>query len=528
MKVKKGISPTVLSSISVKRVPISFHSNFNKHSSSTAASPKLLISPRRAGYVLFLLAVSVSLSIFRLNFPPSSPCSDNYPRPRSLNFMSPDWSSTTTTVGGSYSSEYFWKQPDGFGFRPCLNFSKEYREAATNAMFRTRKRYLLVVASGGLNQQKNQIVDAVVMARIMEAVLVLPVLQVNKVWGDESEFSDIFDERIFKETLREEVRVVSSLPASHLRRRPAAPPPLPMNMDEEWVRVNLMERLNKDGILILRGFDSRLSKDLHPDLQKLRCKVAFHALKFRPWIEGVGEKLAKRMGKGGPYMALHLRLEKDVWVRTGCLPGLGDEADRTIERERKAHPELLTSRSNMTPHDRYIAGLCPLNAFEISRLLKGLGASKRTRIYWAGGDPFGGNTALKPLVSSFPYMYNKWNLTRAGELDQFKHKPSILAAIDYIVCLKSHVFMANHGGNMARSLQGHRAYNGHQKYIMPNKRELVKLFVNKSLSEGEMEKEIKMIHANSLGSPLLRTDKRQRDVIAFPVPECMCSTKRNS
>ncbi|XP_068656742.1 O-fucosyltransferase 24-like isoform X2 [Aristolochia californica] len=300
---------------------------------------------------------------------------------------------------------------------------------------------------------------------------------------------------------------------------------MPFNMDEKWIRANLMGKLNKVGILILRGFDSRLSKDLNPDLQKLRCKVAFHALKFRSWIEEIGEKLAKRMGKGGPYMALHLRLEKDVWVRTGCLPGLGDDTDLKIEMERKNHPELLTSRSNMTAQDRYIAGLCPLNAFEIFRLLKGLGASKRTRIYWAGGEPFGGDTALEPLVSHFPYMYNKWSLAGAGELDKLKQKPSILAAIDYIVCLKSHVFMANHGGNMARSLQGHRAYDGHRKHITPNKRQLVQLLMNKSLSEVEMEKEIKMIHVGSLGSPLLRTDKPGRDVIAFPVPECMCSQR---
>jgi len=36
-----------------------------------------------------------------------------------------------------------------------------------------------------LNQQRNEIVDAVVIARILEASLVVPVLQVNLIWGDE-------------------------------------------------------------------------------------------------------------------------------------------------------------------------------------------------------------------------------------------------------------------------------------------------------------------------------------------------------
>lgn len=87
------------------------------------------------------------------------------------------------------------------------------------------------------------------------------------------------------------------------------------------------------------------------------------------------------------------------------------------------------------------------------RLLNGLDIPKNTRIYWAGGEPFGGVTALKPLKLLFPHLYNKWNLEKSGELDDFKQKPSILAALDYIVCLKSQVFMENHGGNMARALQ---------------------------------------------------------------------------
>lgn len=81
----------------------------------------------------------------------------------------------------------------------------------------------------------------------------------------------------------------------------------------------------------------------------------------------MAEKLVKKIGQEGPYMALHLRLEKDVWVRTGCHSGLGREADIKIENERAAKPQLLTSRSKLTAKDRYAAGLCPLNANEISR-----------------------------------------------------------------------------------------------------------------------------------------------------------------
>uniref|UniRef100_M1CD76 O-fucosyltransferase family protein n=1 Tax=Solanum tuberosum TaxID=4113 RepID=M1CD76_SOLTU len=159
------------------------------------------------------------------------------------------------------------------------------------------------------------------------------------------------------------------------------------------------------------------------------------------------------MRSKGPYVALHLRMEKDVWVRTGCLPGLSHEIDEMINNERKRRPELLTSRSNMTYHDRKLAGLCPLNALEVTRLLKALGAPKSARIYWAGGIPLGGKEALQPLTSEFPHFFNKEDLALPGELEPFAKKASLMAALDYIVTENSNVFMPSHGGNMGHALQ---------------------------------------------------------------------------
>ncbi|KAM0943102.1 putative GDP-fucose protein O-fucosyltransferase [Dioscorea sansibarensis] len=233
--------------------------------------------------------------------------------------------------------------------------------------------------------------------------------------------------------------------------------------------------------------------------------------------------LVSRMSKNGPYMALHLRLEKDVWVRTGCLPGLGEDADVEIKNERSSNPNLLTSRSNLSAEVRYFAGLCPLNGLETSMLLNGLDIPKNTRIYWAGGEPFGGNKALKPLKLLFPHIYNKWHLAKSGELDDLKQKPSILAALDYIVCLKSQVFMENHGGNMARALQGHRTYMGYGMHIKPNKRLLIQLFQNKSLEDSEKKKKIKQIHLGYLDLDLIKARKRNMDAITFPAYHCMCN-----
>lgn len=58
----------------------------------------------------------------------------------------------------------------------------------------------------------------------------------------------------------------------------------------------------------LTKFDYRLSNRLDMDLQKLRCRVNYHALKFTDSILEMGKKLVERMRmKSKHFIALHLR-----------------------------------------------------------------------------------------------------------------------------------------------------------------------------------------------------------------------------
>ncbi|KAA0055319.1 O-FucT domain-containing protein [Cucumis melo var. makuwa] len=393
----------------------------------------------------------------------------------------------------------FWKQPDGEGYRPCLDFSFEYRKASAK-ISKENRRFLMVMVSGGLNQQRNQIADAVVIARILEAALIVPIL---------------------KKTLRADVRVVSSLPFKHFKSKETK---IPHDVSPHWIRSRFLTQLNKERLLVLNGLDSKLSKNLSFDLQKLKCKVAFHALKFAAAIQELGNQLTRRMWIEGPYIAIHLRLEKDVWVRSGCRTGLGSDYDAIIAKTRNSQPEYLTGRINMSHIQRRRAGLCPLNALEIARLLKALGAPKQARIYTAGGEPFGGKKALQPLIAEFPNIVTKYTLSREGELSPFINKSSAMAAIDYIVSLSSDVFMPSHGGNMGRAMQGHRAYVGHRKYIKPNKRAMLEYFDDASISETELGTIVRKLHKGCMGQPEPRTKRKDRDIIAYPMPECMCQS----
>lgn len=65
----------------------------------------------------------------------------------------------------------------------------------------------------------------------------------------------------------------------------------------------------------------------------------------------------------------------------------------------------------------------------------------------------GGKHALLALTKEFPYFYNKEDLALPGELVPFAKKASFMAAIDFIVCEKSDVFIPSHGGNMGHAIQ---------------------------------------------------------------------------
>lgn len=61
-------------------------------------------------------------------------------------------------------------------------------------------------------------------------------------------------------------------------------------------------------VIRMTKYDYRLSNKLDTDLQKLRCRVNYHALRFTDPIQELGERLIQRMRKKSRYfVALHLR-----------------------------------------------------------------------------------------------------------------------------------------------------------------------------------------------------------------------------
>ncbi|KAG6546595.1 hypothetical protein Mapa_011784 [Marchantia paleacea] len=336
--------------------------------------------------------------------------------------------------------------------------------------------YIMIDASGGLNQQRTGITDSVVVARILNATLVVPVLDHKSFWHDSSNFSDIFDVEKFISTLVPDVPIIKRLPRNIEKSSSVYPMRIPRKATPIYYENRVLPKLLSRQVLRLTKFDYRLSNRLGQDLQKLRCRVNYKALHFTQPIIKMGQILVERMRRlGGRYIALHLRYEPDMLAFSGCYYGGGDKERKELGAIRRRWKTLHTKN----PDKERRNGKCPLTPTEVGLMLRALGFGEDCHLYVASGDVYGGEATLAPLKALFPNYYTKETLATKDELAPFQGYSSRMAAIDYTVCDESDAFVANNNGNMARILAGHRRYNGHKRTIRPNPKKLSPLFLTR-------------------------------------------------
>lgn len=66
-----------------------------------------------------------------------------------------------------------------------------------------------------------------------------------------SEFSDIFNVKHFKRTLQADVRVVSSLPSTHLMSRQSIENQLPYNISPFWIRARFFKQVWQKNLTLM-------------------------------------------------------------------------------------------------------------------------------------------------------------------------------------------------------------------------------------------------------------------------------------
>ncbi|THG17241.1 hypothetical protein TEA_014997 [Camellia sinensis var. sinensis] len=340
------------------------------------------------------------------------------------------------------------------------------------------------------------ITDAVVVARILNATLVVPELDHHSFWKDDSDFLNIFDVDWFIASLEKDVTIVKRVPDKVMRsmEKPPYTMRIPRKSEPEYYLDFVLPILLRRTVVQLTKFDYRLTNDLDDELQKLRCRVNYHALRFTKSIRLLGQKLVSSMRKmTNRFIAIHLRFEPDMLAFSGCYYGGGDKERNELGEIRKR----WTTLPDLSAEEERKRGKCPLTPHEVGLMLRALGFRNDTYLYVASGEIYGGEETLQPLRELFPNFYTK-DMLASEELKPFLPFSSRLAAVDYIVCEESDVFITNNKGNMAKILAGRscrsqlfpylprtlislfmvqRRYMGHKRTIRPNAKKLSALFM---------------------------------------------------
>ncbi|KAK9164675.1 hypothetical protein Syun_005577 [Stephania yunnanensis] len=191
----------------------------------------------------------------------------------------------------------------------------------------------------------------------------------------------------------------------------------------------------------------------------------------------MGRKLVQRMRmKSRHFIALHLRFEPDMLAFSGCYYGGGENERMELGAVRKRWKTLHTSN----PDKERRHGKCPLTPEEVGLMLRALGFGSDVHVYVASGEVYGGEETLAPLKRLFPNFHSKDTIANSDELAPFSSFSSRMAALDFMVCDESDVFVTNNNGNMARMLAGRRRYFGHKRTIRPNAKKLYSLFSHRA------------------------------------------------
>ncbi|RWR80642.1 GDP-fucose protein O-fucosyltransferase [Cinnamomum micranthum f. kanehirae] len=421
-------------------------------------------------------------------------------------------------LGSSQEKIDIWKSQSSKLYYGCSDrgprFLRPARERLSNG-------YLLIATSGGLNQQRTGITDAVVVARILNATLVVPELDHHSFWKDNSDFLNIFDVDWFISSLSKDVTVVKRIPDKVMRSM--AKPPytmrVPRKSTPEFYIDQVLPILLRRRAVQLTKFDYRLTNRLDDELQKLRCRVNYHALRFTKPIWDLGHKIVKRMRRmSSRFIAVHLRFEPDMLAFSGCYYGGGDKERSELGAIRKRWVTL----PDLSPEGERKRGKCPLTPHEVGLMLKAIGFGNDSYLYIASGEIYGGEETLKPLKNLFPNFYTKEMLANE-DLKPFLPFSSRLAAIDYIVCDESDVFVTNNNGNMAKILAGRRRYMGHKRTIRPNARKLSSLFQTRHEMDWKtFAKKVKSCQRGFMGEPEEMTIRAGRDEFYEFPSTCIC------
>lgn len=283
---------------------------------------------------------------------------------------------------------------------------------------------------GGFEKIRTSICDLVAVARLLNATLVIPEiqqsLQSKGISSNFKSFPYLYDEEHFMEALASDVIIVKNLPSNLMEGRKRKQYPIFKAHGSSSPNFYLREVLPKlksakvIGLMLNDGgcLQATLPSSL-AEYQRLRCRVAFHVLRFRAEIMEVAHQMVARLrGSGQPYLAYHPGLKRETLAYHGCAELFQDVHSELIQyrRAQMIKQGLIKDVLSVDSYSRKGNGSCPLMPEEVGLLLRAMGYPPRTRIYLAGSETFGGQRVLIPLRAMYANLVDRTSLCSKQEL----------------------------------------------------------------------------------------------------------------
>ncbi|KAG7575891.1 GDP-fucose protein O-fucosyltransferase [Arabidopsis thaliana x Arabidopsis arenosa] len=372
---------------------------------------------------LFVLILSMGSLVVHLSITKSSGVQLAYSARDNL------WQDFDSLLGAQdFRNKHLWRPVKSLEtLQPYANPRNSYPAPSS-----TNNRFIYAKIFGGFDKIRSSICDLVTISRLLNATLVIPELQESLrskgISNKFKSFSYLYDEEQFIAFLKNDVIVTKTLPESlkAARKRNEFPLFKPKNSaSPKFYLEDVLPKLKKAnviGLIVSDGgcLQSTLPASM-PELQRLRCRVAFHALQLRSEIQVLGKKMVDRLRKSGqPFLAYHPGLVREKLAYHGCAELFQDIHSELIQyrRAQMIKQKFILEELIVDSRLRRDNGLCPLMPEEVGILLKALGYSQKAIIYLAGSEMFGGQRVLIPLRAMFPNLVDRTSLCSTDELSE--------------------------------------------------------------------------------------------------------------
>ncbi|KAK6114932.1 hypothetical protein DH2020_007201 [Rehmannia glutinosa] len=436
-----------------------------------------------------------------------------------------------------------------------------------------------------IGNPSSKICDLVTVARLLNATLVIPEIQESTqskgISSKFKSFSYLYDEEHFITALASDVIIVRNLPSNlkEGRKRKQYPIFRPKSSSSpKYYLHEVLPKLKNAKVIGLILADGGCLQSILPssliEYQRIRCRVAFHALHFRAEIIEVAHQMVERQvlrGSGQPYLAYHPGLKRDTLAYHGCAELFQDVHTELIQyrRAQMIKQGIIKEGLSVDSYARKGNGSCPLMPEEVGLLLRAMSYPPRTRIYLAGSETFGGQRVLIPLRAMYANLVDRTSLCSKQELaniigpenqlpeDSFEFPPTknpspnglrdqahrlLWDALDYIVSVEADAYFPgfdNDGSgwpDFSSLVMGHRLYKmASSRTYRPDRKYLTELFnstsdhlyhpprnwtltvrehLNKSTAEDGVVREFQQLKPKSF--------------LSHPLPECSCTTVKSA